>query len=595
MLGDRQRMPAPGALGNDDVRQLLHAALRMRQGKAQSSLPEQLIAVFMQYYRQLDAPERLALFRGLTDGLGVQAAEVDAAAAAWQQLRQQQQQAGSGAPDADGHHQEHSGSNTSAPSSGAAPDLLFKAAERLAGAATPLYARLFVPISQQPGGIKFLVDLRAELLQAIREQPSGAVPLRALANSLRASLAEWFSVGLLQLRRIGWDGSSAALLEKARVAAGEAVHSFSGWADLKGRLGSSNRRVYAFFHEAMPGEPLVVLHTALMHSVPRSMPQVLPPSAAAAAAGAAGRLGTSPHDRHAGVTAAQAGPAERTWERMQRQGQPAQPVNQQLGEEGLQDPSVAAFYSISATQPGLAGVDLGNFLIKQVAHRVQAEFPSIRVLCTLSPLPGFADWLRLQLARSAQGLPPAATLLLPGEEADLEAAAAGHMPPAANATQQQEPQHGVDQQQKQEEEQQQQQQQGQESQQQSQQQLGEHRAGQLLSWALADDAWLHSTRLEAAVRAPLLRLAAHYLLRERRRGLALDPVANFHLRNGASVLQLNWGADLSPAGLRRSHGVMVNYLYELDRLQELNRAYLVDGRVAASQGVQALLAAQAGG
>lgn len=119
----------------------------------------------MQYYRQLDAPERLALFRGLTDGLGVQAAEVDAAAAAWQQLRQQQQQAGSGAPDADGHHQEHSGSSSSAPSSTAAPDLLLKAAERLAGAATPLYARLFVPISQQPGGIKFLVDLRAELLQ----------------------------------------------------------------------------------------------------------------------------------------------------------------------------------------------------------------------------------------------------------------------------------------------------------------------------------------------------------------------------------------------------------------------------------------------
>ncbi len=126
-------------------------------------------------------------------------------------------------------------------------------------------------------------------------------------------------------------------------------------------------RVYAFFHEAMPGEPLVVLHTALMHSVPRSMPQVLPPSAAAAATGAAGRLGTSPHDRHAGVTAAQAGPAERTWERMQRQGQPAQPVNQQLGKEGLQGPSVAAFYSISATQPGLAGVDLGNFLIKQAS------------------------------------------------------------------------------------------------------------------------------------------------------------------------------------------------------------------------------------
>ena len=111
-----------------------------------------------------------------------------------------------------------------------------------------------------------------------------------------------------------------------------------------------------------------------------------------------------------------------------------------------------------------------------------------------------------------------------------------------------------------------------------------------------------------------------------RRGLALDPVANFHLRNGAAVLQLNWHADASPAGLSRSHGIMVgappraapalametgccdcgaadprrrhaapaaapqvNYAYELDRLQENNRAYLVDGVVPAAAAVHALL------
>ena len=74
-----------------------------------------------------------------------------------------------------------------------------------------------------------------------------------------------------------------------------------------------------------------------------------------------------------------------------------------------------------------------------------------------------------------------------------------------------------------------------------------------------------------------------------RRGLALDPVANFHLRNGARVLRLNWRADASAAGLARSHGLMVNYEYQLDRLADNNRAYLVGGAVGAAPQVRALL------
>lgn len=232
--------------------------------------------------------------------------------------------------------------------------------------------------------------------------------------------------------------------------------------------------------------------------------------------------------------------------------------------------------------------------------------------CPPSSAPtGFADWLRLQLARVQQGLPAATALLLPDEAAALEGVAVGHVP--AGEPYQQDAAASVsssgssggsppaDQQQ-------------------------QRRAAALLGWALADDNWLHSSRLEIAVQQPLLRLAAHYLLRERRRwaalragsppacltecaspaqrkaafslaqncspkrrGLALDPVANFHLRNGASVLQLNWRADGSEAGLARSHGVMVNYQYELDRLADNNRAYLVDGRVSAAAPVRALL------
>ena len=93
---------------------------------------------------------------------------------------------------------------------------------------------------------------------------------------------------------------------------------------------------------------------------------------------------------------------------------------------------------------------------------------------------GFADWLDLQLARAAQGLLPAAPLLLPGEAAALLPAAAGHVPTGRGDTE-------------------------------------EQHAAAVLRWALDEDAWLHSSRVEAALKAPLLRLAAHYLLRERRR------------------------------------------------------------------------------
>lgn len=73
------------------------------------------------------------------------------------------------------------------------------------------------------------------------------------------------------------------------------------------------------------------------------------------------------------------------------------------------------------------------------------------------------------------------------------------------------------------------------------------------------------------------------------RGLALDPVANFHLRNGAQLWRLNWRADASAAGLARSHGLMVNYVYEIDRVAANNRAYLVDGRVVVGPLVEQLL------
>ena len=94
------------------------------------------------------------------------------------------------------------------------------------------------------------------------------------------------------------------------------------------------------------------------------------------------------------------------------------------------------------------------------------------------------------------------------------------------------------------------------------------------------------------MRDPLTRLCARYLLYERTpSGRALDPVAHFHLSNGARVERLNWLGDTSPKGLQQSAGIMVNYLYRLSEIEANHEAYRGDGRVAASSAIRNLLRA----
>jgi malonyl-CoA decarboxylase len=102
------------------------------------------------------------------------------------------------------------------------------------------------------------------------------------------------------------------------------------------------------------------------------------------------------------------------------------------------------------------------------------------------------------------------------------------------------------------------------------------------------DGWVDE-RAMAAVKPPLMRLCARYLVSERGAGRrALDPVAHFHLSNGARIERLNWRADLSPKGLRQSSGMMVNYLYRLDRIETNHEAYTGEGKVAASSAMRSL-------
>ncbi len=104
-------------------------------------------------------------------------------------------------------------------------------------------------------------------------------------------------------------------------------------------------------------------------------------------------------------------------------------------------------------------------------------------------------------------------------------------------------------------------------------------------------AWLREEGREAEIADPeaLTRLAAHYLLDEKTEGGApRDPVARFHLGNGALVHAVHAGADTSANGLAQSGGAMVNYRYDLKRISSNHEAYAAQGKVAASPEVRAL-------
>src|SRR5882724_1067 len=106
---------------------------------------------------------------------------------------------------------------------------------------------------------------------------------------------------------------------------------------------------------------------------------------------------------------------------------------------------------------------------------------------------------------------------------------------------------------------------------------------------LADPGWAQDEAIAEALAPTLRRLCAHYLLQEKSNGKPLDPVARFHLANGARIERLNWLADTSAKGLQESAGVMVNYLYRLADIEAHHEAYVAEGRVAAAAAVKALL------
>jgi malonyl-CoA decarboxylase len=199
----------------------------------------------------------------------------------------------------------------------------------------------------------------------------------------------------------------------------------------------------------------------------------------------------------------------------------------------------AIFYSISNCQKGLVGISFGDFLIKRVVDALTAELPRLKIFATLSPIPGFRAWLKTEIGHEAVLLASEARALRALDADDEEAS-----------------------------------------------------PDRLLLDLLERPDWYRDPRIAATLREPLLRLCARYLLHARApSGRALDPVAHFHLSNGARVERLNWLGDVSPKGLRQSAGIMVNYLYRLGDIQANHEAYRGEGRVVASSSVRGLIRA----
>ncbi|MGB0505418.1 MAG: malonyl-CoA decarboxylase [Pikeienuella sp.] len=329
------------------------------------------------------------------------------------------------------------------------------AARNLHFAAEPQSQGLIRALNLLPGATARLVALRAKLLTFLREHKN----LRGLDEDFQHLFSSWFSRGFLEIQRIDWSSTPAEILEK--IIEYEAVHQINGWEDLRQRVADPDRRLFAFFHPAMPSEPLIFVEVALTTDIPGAIEPIL-----------------------------------------------------NVGREQI-DPETATsavFYSISNCQKGLRGISFGNFLIKQVVAELQRELPNLSTFVTLSPVPALRKWASLAVDDTE-------SVLQDEDREALQSLETGQMPtPEFSA-----------------------------------------------------------------------HLAALYLTKAKRaKGTAYDPVAHFHLGNGAILHKVHPNADLSPRGLENSWGVMVNYLYDGAQIETHHQAYATTRDVAASAEVHAL-------
>jgi malonyl-CoA decarboxylase len=327
-------------------------------------------------------------------------------------------------------------------------------------------------LNRAPGGTSMIINMRRQLLKALNKKPE----LKAVDADMQHLLNSWFNPGFLKMHQVEWK-SPAHILEK--LIQHEAVHEIDGWDDLRRRL-QNDRRCFAFFHPQLQDEPLIFVEVALLPDIP-------------------GQIGPLVDKKSAVIEQNQF--------------------------------KCAIFYSISNCQPGLRGVSMGNFLIKRVAERLKKEFPSLKTFCTLSPIPGFMEWVSSGAELNADHLKPAVLEKYQESLATLDLKKS--------------------------------------------------------SWSERLQSGWHPDNCSERDKEALQSLCAIYLMHysPKRGG---NSVAKFHLGNGAKLHRINWAGDLSKKGLKQSAGLMVNYLYDLDKVED-NHERFVNGEVIYSRAVSQLM------
>ena len=312
-------------------------------------------------------------------------------------------------------------------------------------------------MNMAPNGTAFLVSMREDLLRFVLEDSS----LSNLDEDFRHLFRSWFNPGFLRLERITWD-TKAAVLE--RIISYEKVHKIKDMTDLKRRL-DEDRRFYAYFHPVLPDEPLIFVQVAFTQGLASSVQDIIKPMT------------------------------------------PNQPKA-----------DTATFYSISNCQQGLTSVTLGNFLIKRVVYEIQQENPKIKHFGTLSPLPGFAEWVNY---------------------------------------------------------------------------IEENKLRSILgSEDYEKVKFLRSTEIKIGDpriiehKKIIKKLTVHYLIKEKVNDKPVNAVTRFHLGNGASIENIVINGNISDYGYNESFGIMVNYIYHLDKLEKIHEEYISNHQISYSDKIK---------
>ena len=312
-------------------------------------------------------------------------------------------------------------------------------------------------MNMAPNGTAFLVSMREDLLRFVLEDSS----LSNLDEDFRHLFRSWFNPGFLRLERITWD-TKAAVLE--RIISYEKVHKIKDITDLKRRL-DEDRRFYAYFHPVLPDEPLIFVQVAFTQGLASSVQDIIKPMT------------------------------------------PNQPKA-----------DTATFYSISNCQQGLTSVTLGNFLIKRVVYEIQQENPKIKHFGTLSPLPGFAEWVNY---------------------------------------------------------------------------IEENKLRSILgSEDYEKVKFLRSTEIKIGDpriiehKKIIKKLTIHYLIKEKVNDKPVNAVTRFHLGNGASIENIVINGNISDYGYNESFGIMVNYIYHLDKLEKIHEEYISNHQISYSDKIK---------